>query len=70
MIEIPTCLVLGTGASVPYGFPSGIDLRKRILKNFTDRRWHDLLSELRFEDEDFIASFHSDFNISKILSRL
>jgi hypothetical protein len=73
MIEIPTCLVLGAGASVPYGFPSGIDLRKRILENFTNKRWHDFFSELRFddenfEDEDFIASFHSDFNISKILS--
>lgn len=68
MIEIPTCLVLGAGASVPYGFPSGIELRKRILKNFADKRWLDLLSELRFEDEDFIESFHSDFNISKILS--
>ena len=68
MIEIPTCLVLGAGASMPYGFPSGIGLRKTILKNFKNDRWHLLLSELGFEDKDFIASFYSDFNISKILS--
>jgi hypothetical protein len=68
MVEIPTCLVLGAGASIPYGFPSGIDLRKRILKNFEDSNWHNLLSELGFEDKDFIKSFYSDFNISKILS--
>jgi len=31
MIQTPTVLVLGAGASVPYGFPSGKKLKKRIL---------------------------------------
>jgi hypothetical protein len=68
MIKIPTCLVLGAGASVPYGFPSGIELRKRILQNNKESNWNKLLSELEFEDKDFITSFYFDFNISKILS--
>ena len=31
MITTPTVLVLGAGASAPFGFPAGIDLRKKIL---------------------------------------
>lgn len=30
MITVPTTLVLGAGASVPYGFPSGYELRKKL----------------------------------------
>jgi hypothetical protein len=30
MINLPTTLVLGAGASMPYGFPSGYELRKRL----------------------------------------
>jgi len=63
MIKIPTCLVLGAGASVPYGFPSGIGLRKTIIKDFTNERWLSLLSKLEFEDKDYIASFHTDFKV-------
>ena len=31
MITEPTALILGAGASIPYGFPSGLDLMKKIL---------------------------------------
>ena len=31
MITEPTALILGAGASVPYGFPSGLDLMRKIL---------------------------------------
>lgn len=31
MITSPTCLVLGAGASAPYGFPLGVGLRRDIL---------------------------------------
>jgi len=68
MIEIPTCLVLGAGASIPYGFPSGINLRNKILRNFGTSPWPKLLSELGIEDKDLIKSFINDFNISRIQS--
>ena len=31
MITFPTVLILGAGASVPYGFPSGADLKKVVV---------------------------------------
>jgi hypothetical protein len=35
MITIPTVLVLGAGASCPYGFPTAKELKKRICENFS-----------------------------------
>ena len=35
MIEEPTCLILGAGASVPYGLPSGENLKNLILAEVT-----------------------------------
>jgi hypothetical protein len=34
MINTPTVFVLGAGASIPYGFPSGADLRRNIIRDF------------------------------------
>lgn len=42
MIKPKTTLVLGAGASLPYGFPSGAELISRILDNLADKA-----SELR-----------------------
>jgi hypothetical protein len=33
MITVPTVLVLGAGASAPYGFPSGAELRRIIISS-------------------------------------
>ena len=35
MISIPTVLILGAGASAPYGFPLGIGLRNKIVENLS-----------------------------------
>lgn len=37
MIDKPTVFILGAGASVPYGYPTGEGLREDICKNFLDR---------------------------------
>jgi len=34
MINIPTVFILGAGASKPYGFPTGIELNKKICDDF------------------------------------
>jgi len=34
MIDVPTLFILGAGASVPYGYPTGKELRKEIVINF------------------------------------
>ncbi|TRV71203.1 MAG: hypothetical protein EWV52_14085 [Microcystis panniformis Mp_MB_F_20051200_S6D] len=44
MIITPTVFVLGAGASIPYGFPSGAELRKEICQNAITRE-----SSLTFE---------------------
>lgn len=38
MINIPTVLILGAGASIPFAFPSGYELLKIIVSN-THRNW-------------------------------
>ena len=37
MIKIPTVFVLGAGASKPYGYPTGIELRNKIIHRFHER---------------------------------
>jgi hypothetical protein len=39
-------LVLGAGASIPYGFPSGSDLYERVLKSLEKPTFLDVLAEL------------------------
>ena len=56
MIETPTVLILGAGASKPYGFPAGRELLDEIcasLKgNFLRRQW----------GRDFVELFHPPLN--------
>lgn len=35
MIDVPTLFILGAGASKPYGYPTGIELRSEIIRNFS-----------------------------------
>src|SRR4030095_10430365 len=48
MIEIPTTLVLGAGASMDYRYPSGVDLRLEIIASLHDG--DDLIEALRCSD--------------------
>lgn len=35
MITTPTLFILGAGASKPYGYPTGKELRRQIIQNFS-----------------------------------
>ena len=37
MIDVPTLLIMGAGASKPYGYPTGAELRTEIVTNFCSR---------------------------------
>lgn len=37
MITKNTLFILGAGASVPYGYPTGRELRKLLISNSSDR---------------------------------
>lgn len=37
MIDIPTVFILGAGASAPYGYPTGTQLRKKIISEFSEK---------------------------------
>lgn len=57
MIELPTVLVLGAGASCPFGFPSGTKLVKIIIQNLEPGNLlYEILSRHDFEVE-FINRF-------------
>lgn len=40
MITTKTVFVLGAGASHPFGFPLGVELKQRVLENYRDERGH------------------------------
>jgi hypothetical protein len=46
MIEIPTALILGAGASVPYGFPSNLELMNKILNELKPDALHKLSRQI------------------------
>lgn len=50
MITTPTVFVLGAGASMPYGYPSGYGLVKKIFNNISDdEKVSDILFDLEME---------------------
>lgn len=62
MVSHPTVLVLGAGASMPYGFPSGRELYFKIMNNLnfmTDMNINGRLRDLGFTKEQ-IKSFRSE----------
>ena len=67
MISSPTVLVLGAGASIPYGFPSGFALREQILDIHNDRDDVRKLAELGF-DVGALGAFQRRFQASHLAS--
>jgi hypothetical protein len=69
MIDTPTLFVLGAGASKPYGFPVGAELKEQIINNFsTDiERLLNNASSLQQREKNIILSDGKSFvnNFSK-----
>ncbi len=61
MIKTPTVFVLGAGASMPYGYPSGDILRSDIIANLSD--YNDFYREILHGgfSEDVISNFKDSF---------
>ncbi|OVE76759.1 hypothetical protein BVX97_00480 [bacterium E08(2017)] len=49
LLGIPTALILGAGASAPYGFPLGPELKNRLLEQTANGQTQTLLQELGFD---------------------
>lgn len=71
MIEIPTLLILGAGASEPYDYPLGLELRDRInedliafIKNDYDHHWAEDLEISRNLITKFTQYFDSSMSYS------
>src|SRR5258706_11214230 len=54
MITIPTVLIFGAGVSLPFGFPSGVELCNRVIAN--TRQGNKLLQSYDWDSHD-IKSF-------------
>ena len=69
MITKPTVLILGAGASRPYGFPLGTELSRKIIENLRNSNSAEF-SALQMMDfdadyiKDFVNSFQSSFQTS------
>ena len=44
MIKRNTVLILGAGASIPYGYPSGRELKNKISKSLDDSSWMEVFN--------------------------
>ena len=57
MIKKPTVIILGAGASKPYGFPSGREILYDIQENLRPQRWIQILRTLHIKQavaEEFV----------------
>lgn len=68
MITTETAFVLGAGASVPFGFPTGAELRRHLCGNLhKDSSLFTLLRQCG-QSEDLILNFRETFELSGIYS--
>jgi len=68
MITKPTVLILGAGASMNYGFPSGLQLKAMICKAIKERSgiFNDLVEAT--DDTDHVVDFYKNFLLSSEFS--
>lgn len=57
MIKEPTVLILGAGASVPYEFPSGKELIKKVIYNLDVNNWRNPLTKIAKISEVDVREF-------------
>ena len=55
MITKPTVLVLGAGASIPYGYPSGAGLVKDIFTHITKNSWREMYNRCGLDSKEMDA---------------
>lgn len=68
MITVPTALVLGAGASKPYGLPTGVELRQEICHQMRpDSKAVEAIRRLGHEDDE-IEYFRDQFHRSRVAS--
>lgn len=66
MITTPTVLILGAGASLPYGYPNGSDLVTAILQNISGKTHNDLLHDGLHFDRTHLDTFYHQLSTSAI----
>jgi hypothetical protein len=67
MITKPTVLVLGAGASIPYGYPSGAGLVKNIFQSITNTDWREIYNAYDVSDSE-MSALKSELYLSQKLS--
>ena len=67
MIETPTVFILGAGASIPYGYPSGEKLREEICHELEDpsHPYGRMLKRQGFSEKDILKFRHNFFYSGK-----
>ena len=69
MITTPTVLVLGAGASISYGFPSGLQLKAKICREISNRQGSIIFNDLKqFKDENHVQDFYKNLLMSSEMS--
>lgn len=64
MIDKKTVFVLGAGASKPYGFPTGLELKIQITENFTG-----ILDKVRQSGDPFSANLQPPAQVKQFVDR-
>lgn len=67
MIEIPTLLILGAGASKPYGYPTGLELTKLIVDDLAEIEHNESgwTYDLGYDMADLVSTFRFSLDMSK-----
>ena len=67
MITKPTVLVLGAGASIPYGYPSGENLVRDVVLSISNTAWKEIYNACGITDSE-MYTFRSELHQSQKLS--